>query len=106
MKKVSNYILIIFLLFLLTGCSDDKENADKNTNPDASKLSTTVENSMTNTTPLQNEQNEIRMGANENTEPEEEIASFSTKLGGKDTPRSHNISLTTSTLNETIVKNR
>ena len=49
--------------------------------------------------------NEIRIGAHEadgNTEVE--LASFSTKLSGKNTARSRNIGITTSTLNETIVK--
>ena len=53
--------------------------------------------------------NEIRIGAHEvdgNEAPlETELASFSTKLGGKNTARSRNIGITTSTLNETIVKN-
>lgn len=50
--------------------------------------------------------NEIRIGAHEaDILLEEELASFSTKLGGKDTPRSRNIAITSSILNETIVKN-
>ena len=49
--------------------------------------------------------NEIRLGAHDVEKTEEELASFSTKLGGKDTPRSRNIGITTSILNETIVKN-
>lgn len=50
--------------------------------------------------------NEIRIGAHEaDLNNGTLLASFSTKLGGKDTPRSRNISITTSTLNETIVKN-
>ena len=43
-------------------------------------------------------------GAHEEEPREEELGSYSTKLGGKDTPRSHNISITTSTINETIIK--
>lgn len=50
--------------------------------------------------------NEIRIGAHEATQSEEqELATFSTKLGGKDTPRSRNIGITTSILNGTVVNN-
>lgn len=58
-----------------------------------------IQNSITSVT------NEIRIGAHEaDGNSETELASFSTKLGGKNTPRSRNIGITTSTLNETIVK--
>lgn len=58
---------------------------------------------MSNTT---NTVNEIRIAQHEvNESSEEEISAFSTKLGGKDTPRSRNIGITTSALNGTTVNN-
>lgn len=69
------------------------------------KLNTEI--SISNTTLEENSiTNEIRIGASETqTRLEEDLATFSTKLGGKDTPRSRNIAITSSLLNETIVKN-
>lgn len=103
MKKIVSFILIITLLTLtLTGCSNDTTPNDTGT---SERISTnvSVENSINPLTPTINE---IRIGAHEtNLMSETEIASFSTKLGGKDTPRSRNIGITTSTLNETVVKN-
>lgn len=101
MKKVSTLILIVSMFFLLTGCAkqEDEENQNEHTNASGTKLGTNITNTDQNTDSFQNE---IKIGAHENIE--EELASFSTKLGGKDSPRSHNISITTSTLNDTIIK--
>lgn len=63
-------------------------------------VNNTYENSITNTI---NVVNEIQIGHHDAIE--QELASFSTKLGGKDSPRSRNIKLTTSILNETIINN-
>ena len=104
-KKIFFYYIIIFsLLFLLAGCG--KEENDNNTEDYSTSVNRlsgniSINNSVTNTTIK-----EIRVGEHEVDEMnEQEIASFSTKLGGKDTPRSRNIGITTSTLNGTVVKN-
>lgn len=103
-KYIYFYIIIFFLLFFLAGCSNEENNNNtEDYSTSANRLSTnvSVNNSVANTTIK-----EIRVGEHEVDEiNEEEIASFSTKLGGKDTPRSRNIGITTSTLNGTIVKN-
>lgn len=103
MKKIVSFILIItFLLLTLTGCSNDNISTPNNS---AKRISSniSVENNINTLAPTINE---IRIGAHEaDLMNETEIASFSTKLSGKDTPRSRNIKITTSTLNETIVKN-
>lgn len=110
MKKSIYFIIItIFTLFAFTGCSNNDEN--KNVSHDdsarAAKLNANI--TLENTDSFENTvQNEIHLGAHEQTNepaPEQDLASFSTKLGGKNTPRSRNIGITTSTLNETIVKN-
>jgi len=98
------YIIIFFLLFSLAGCGKEQNNNnDENMSVSYNRLSTniSVNNSITNTTIK-----EIRIGAHEaDAMNEQEIASFATKLGGKNTPRTRNIGITTSTLNGTVVKN-
>ena len=106
MKKILSFILIFgLLILLLTGCSSQNEDTNPSENVSSQRLS--INTSIENTNPIENTViNEIRIGAHDaDTANEVELASFSTKLGGKDTPRSRNISITTSTLNETIVKN-
>lgn len=60
-------------------------------------------NTVDNTT---NTVNEIRIGEHEARQnSEEELASFSTKLSGQDSPRTRNIGITSSTLNGTTINN-
>lgn len=103
MKILSFILLFILLSSLLVGCSNNEVTTDGGSS--AQKLSTNI--SVSNTEASKNTlSNEIRIGAYEPTQtPEEELATFSTKLGGKNTPRSRNIGITSSFLNETIVKN-
>lgn len=106
MKKIISFAMLLTVLtFSLIGCSNKNKTIDSSKPANAQRLSTNV--SLENTNAQSNiVTNEIRIGAHESEQLNEtELASFSTKLGGKDTPRSHNISITTSTLNETIVKN-
>lgn len=106
MQKAIYFSVIISLLTLtLTGCSNNTNNTIPDNTATSERISTniSVENSINQPNSTINE---IRIGAHEaDLMNETEIASFSTKLGGKDTPRSRNISITTSTLNETVVKN-
>lgn len=106
MKKTFSFILIFSLLVLtLSGCSNKNANspADNTTTPERVSTNISIENTANENNTLINE---IRIGAHEaDLNNEQELATFSTKLGGKDTPRSRNISITTSTLNETIIKN-
>lgn len=108
MKKTLLSILFFsFLIMSLAGCSNHSENTQQNSDEPitSQRLSTNIS---TNENPTQpnNMINEIRIGAHEaDGNIEEELASFSTKLSGKDTPRTRNIGITTSILNETIVKN-
>lgn len=102
MKRFFSFVVIFSLLiFILVGCSNKEQTSNENsTNTSSAERTSTnvsVEDNIQNNTIT----NEIHLGAFEN---EEELASFSTKLGGKDTPRSRNIALTTSILNETVVK--
>lgn len=104
MKRIVSYLFVFSLLiFTLTGCSNKEDLNEQNTNRtiNAERVSGNVSIEKDNLP-----RNEIHLGAHETIEnPEEEIASFSTKLGGSDCPRTRNISITTSILNETIVKN-
>lgn len=110
MKKVISLIIIVmFTLFTLSGCSNNDQNTSTSQTDSAraAKLNTniTIENADSSKNTVQNE---IHLGAHEQTNepiPEQDLASFSTKLGGKNTPRSRNIGITTSTLNENIIKN-
>ena len=110
MKKVISFIIIVILiLFSLTGCSNNDENTNmpQADGARAAKLNANI--TIENTDYSENTvQNEIHLGAHDKTsEPKDEkdLASFSTKLGGKNTPRSRNIGITTSALNETVIKN-
>lgn len=106
MKKVVCYILIFSFTIFLAGCSNDNnEDNHSNTNFESSKMSANINVSENDTNTLDNK-NIIEVEKHvHDTEPvEEEMASFSTKLGGRDTPRSRNIGITTQILNETIVE--
>ncbi len=113
MKFKFIYILSLLsvLLFFLTGCSNNSNLANETNTVSVNRTNTEISlnntwnelSNVSNTT--DNTVNETHIGIHDIEEPEEELASFSTKLGGKDTPRSRNIGITTSTLNETIVNN-
>lgn len=106
MKKIISFVLIFCLLiFSLSGCSNENANTSTDNTTASEKITTNV--SIDNWSNQDNTvTNEIRIGAHESDlMSETELATFSTKLGGNDTPRSRNISITTSILNETIVKN-
>lgn len=99
------YILIFFtLLFILTGCAkenNDSTNNQNTNNTSGSKVSVNIneeqdENRVFNI--LQN-QNEII----QNSSTEKEISSYSTTIKDKSSGRLTNISITCSTLNNTIV---
>lgn len=104
MKKLISFSLVLTLLILtLSGCSNNSETTPNTATSERISTNISVENSINQSS---SSINEIRIGAHEADKINEtEIASFSTKLGGKDTPRSRNIKKTTSTLNETVVKN-
>lgn len=118
MKKRFLPIIFLFsLLFLsLSGCSnskDNKENAENNTasNTSATRTlanvitNTTTETSEENPTPPEPPINEVTKNVHEKEEPkEEELASFTTKLGGSNSPRSRNIKITCQTLNGTTIE--
>ncbi len=110
MKTKLIYILLLLsiLLFFLAGCGKDNNKQNEANTVSANRLSSEVSinnttNELSNTS--ENVVNEIRVGLHEVENTQEELASFSTKLGGKDTPRTRNIGITTSILNETIVEN-
>lgn len=104
-KNLCLIFLVSILLFSLAGCSSN--NKEQNT-VSANKVSTelTINNNIVNTTQTNTTiTNEIRVGAHDFDNEEEEISSFSTKLVGRNTARTRNIGITTSILNETIVEN-
>lgn len=111
MKSKFIYILFLLsiLLFFLSGCASDNNIVNENNAIFANRTSTEI--SLNNTlaelsnSTSENTINEIHLGVHNVKNVEEELASFSTKLGGKDTPRTRNIGITTSILNETTVNN-
>ncbi len=96
-KTLSLFLIISVFLMFLAGCENDSNNNSEE-NTSTNKVNTEVSiNNISN--------NDINTITNEVDEQSEiELASFSTKLGGKDTPRSHNIYITSSVINETIIK--
>lgn len=107
MKKIVCYIIIFSFCLFLVGCSSNNDNTNENSNSDfeTSRLNTQI-NVENNTEQNGKNNNIVELEKHiHDTEPvEEEIASFSTKLGGRNTPRSRNIGVTTGILNETIVE--
>ncbi len=110
-EKFFLMFIIFVLLFFLTGCGENNGNTMNNSkdNISANKISTEVtvnniSNTLLDNNSINNSVNEIRIAEHEADNTEEELSSFSTKLGGKDSPRTRNIGITTSILNETIVK--
>lgn len=110
MKKLSSFLIIFICIFVLSGCSNKNKEDNTNSNMDTSRLSTnnTVNQNTTlgNTiqTPPTPDVVEIEKNAHSAEPIEEEIALFTTKLSGKDSPRTHNISITTIALNGKTVE--
>lgn len=107
MKTEKKFIAftILILLFSLTGCKDNTINNSVSVNKINTEVTINTTNSMSTNSNTTNNITEIRIPEHEVKSIEEvELSSFSTKLGGKDTPRSRNIGITTSILNETVVK--
>ncbi len=94
MKKLTNCVILLFLVLILSGCSNDNQN---DTSYDTSRTSSNSQ-----------ENNSISNSIDSTTKPqpkqETEIAVYSTKLSGRDTPRSRNIIITSNTLNGTIIE--
>lgn len=108
MNKKTLYLFFIILICLvfLSGCKNDSSNTSEE-NVSANKVNTEASINNINANGIDNTvENEVGIGAHEVDEKSEtELASFSTKLGGRNTPRSHNISITSSIINETVIKN-
>jgi vancomycin resistance protein YoaR len=124
MKK--NILIIFFIILIIVAVVwfiffYNKNNVkNKSENYEANRTSTNVntttentntenkaQNNTTNTTENNStkpEENKINITENA-TGKEEEISSFSTKIVTKDDNRQHNITLTCTTLNDTIVEN-
>lgn len=113
MKYKSIYILSLLyvLLFFLTGCSNNSNISNETNTVSANRINTEISlnntwNELSNISNItENVVNETHLGIHDVEKTEEELASFSTRLGGKDTPRSRNIGITTSILNETTINN-
>lgn len=86
--------------YISSRTSTDEQN-DTNTNTDTSATSNVEQNN-------ENEKNTIEITQNATGAPqkkEEEISSFSTKIYNKESSRQNNVSITCSSLNDTIVPN-
>jgi vancomycin resistance protein YoaR len=97
MKKVVFFIIVLVCILGIVGVcytSFNSNNQSSNTNIQRLNANVQIDNTYTNTA----------VGEAIKTTTEIDVASFTTKLNGADSPRSHNIGITTSTLNETIVK--
>ncbi len=99
MKNKSFSILlfgIIGAICILSIIYANKNNNSMQNSTNIAKLSAEI----TTNTEMSNDINNIEFKETS----EEELSSFSTKLSGRDTPRSRNIALTCSILNETIIE--
>lgn len=123
MIKLKKNKIIIFIIILIIGISAGiyfiykNKNTDNSTKYSVSKTSTNEEqtNSSLNTNISNSIQNNITENNTINQTPveppaveipkEDTIASFTTKIYNKDSARQNNIAITTSKLNDTIVKN-
>lgn len=97
------YLLILFVfLFTLTGCNDNKEKVDNNTNITSSAERTSRNINEEN---AENRIANIVSNANEimTTNKEEELSSYSTVIKDKASGRLTNISITCSTLNGKVI---
>lgn len=90
MKKL--LIIIIGICFCLSGCNSNQNN---NTSENVQEENSSYNYNTSRTTATDEEPS---------TSSETDIATFSTKIYIKDSGRQHNISLTTSKLNGTVVK--
>lgn len=105
------FFIICVSLFSLAGCSENKSINEANTNANtvsANRINAqiAINNTSNNSNAISNTSNtvnEIRIAEHEIAE--EEIAAFSTKLNGADSPRTRNIKITSSKLNGTTVNN-
>ena len=98
-KQIYMFLLITLLIFLLTGCNNNQQNT-----PTANGLNAEISaNNVKTANDNNNSTKQVHIA--EHDIDEEELASFSTKLSGKDTPRSRNIKITTSKLNGTTIEN-
>lgn len=106
MKKYVKWILVLFIIFLITGIIVFYFSSNKNSNQpsDATKISTNILN-----TQVQNEtsndssntEKEIRSATQG---LEKEISNFSTKIMDEDNNRDNNMEISLSKINGTIVK--
>ena len=119
MKK-SHIVLLVFLVLVGIGVAVFFFNSSKNNNSSSYKAGKTASNNTTNTSNSSSESNNKNANSSNNTNvaensgttssqtvpvfTETEIASFSTKIYTKESSRQHNISITCSTLNDTVVE--
>lgn len=125
----NKYFIIIIILLLLIGASvffffyNSKSNKEENNNTsnyEANKtqsninanntngnIDNTINNNENKETSKKDTQSQSNSEAANKSQPlkEEEIASFSTKIVTKDSSRQKNISITCSTLNDTLIEN-
>ncbi len=100
----------IFLYFKNMSSLPDKNNYEANkTSTDNTSNQTENNNDNTENQQDKNTANEVTQGINETEKnpptTEEQISTFTTKIYSSDSARQNNISITCTTLNETIVKN-
>ncbi|MBO4815999.1 MAG: VanW family protein [Clostridia bacterium] len=104
MKKI--IVLSIILCICLTGCGNKQENNSKNENNSENyTASRTGTNSTSDNFQEEIDPQEEAAKQKKESNPEEELSSFSTKIyTPNDEGRQNNISITCSHLNETVIK--
>lgn len=105
-----NKLWIIFIFLILIGIAiyffTNNKNTDNNSNNVYTANKTSTEGNDNNT---ESEKNKIEISQGETTnntqKKEEQISTFSTKIYNKESSRQNNVTITCSTLNQTIVPN-
>lgn len=103
--RIIVFVIIAMCSLCLTGCKSKQDENSNNSNYTAYKTSYT--NSQENSVSQKTEYNNLNSSITETkqTQPvETDLASFSTKIMYKDENREHNMALTCSKLNGTIIK--
>lgn len=116
LKKNKLWIILIIVILIGIGIAiyffTKNKNNDNNSNQDSytsSRTSANENNNTQNNTNNESEKNKIEISQNETTNntprKEEQLSTFSTKIYNKESSRQNNVTITCSTLNETIVPN-
>lgn len=104
MKKNKQWIIISALILIGIGTAIYNFTSNKNKNNNSNQENYTTSKTSTNEKENENE-NKTEISQANSTKKEEQISTFSTKIYNKESSRQNNVTITCSTINETIIPN-